>query len=96
MVNSLDRGNLPTIFVDTLRVNRINNQQINNVSQSQLAQLAEAERHLGQVSDLNQLRSLLGPNAPALAGLSLADCEGSPVNAPVSKARYISRLSVVI
>lgn len=63
----------PLIVVDTLRVKRINNLQISEASRSQLAQLTEAERRLGQISDLSQLRGLLGQNAPALEGSSLGE-----------------------
>jgi hypothetical protein len=63
----------PLILVDTQRVNLINNLQIDEASKGQLAQLTEAERRLGEVSDLSQLRGLLGQNASIPEGSSLAD-----------------------
>ncbi|MFN5513166.1 MAG: HpsJ family protein [Cyanobacteriota bacterium] len=63
----------PLIFVDTLRVHRINTLQVKDASQSQLAQLTEAERRLETVTDLSQLQALLGPNASALQGRSLGE-----------------------
>lgn len=49
----------PLIVVDTIRVNRINNQKIEQDRQSQLAQLEQLENQLALVQDLNRLRSLL-------------------------------------
>jgi hypothetical protein len=63
----------PLLFVDTLRVHRLNSQQIQDASQRQLAPLTEAEQRLDNLTDLSQLQGLLGPNAPSLAGRSLGE-----------------------
>jgi hypothetical protein len=63
----------PLIFVDTLRVHRLNSAQIQEASQRQLAQLTEAEQRLSNVTDLSQLQGLLGANAPAISGRSVGE-----------------------
>lgn len=80
----------PLIIVDTFRVNSINTSQIGEATQGQVAQLSQAESQLEQVTNINQLQSLLPGNVSFPAGASLPDLKQQLRSTLASQKKQVS------
>ncbi|MFM1842586.1 MAG: hypothetical protein RLZZ490_1322 [Cyanobacteriota bacterium] len=80
----------PLIVVDTIRVNNLNNRQIDQTRQNQLAQLSQIENQLPQVQDLNELRYLLPSGSNFSPGLSLSQVKQEIQNNLTTQKERIS------